>query len=735
MSSSVNWNKDFSFNEVTQEAVLKIAWKGRTLKIIQRHANSKTNSEAEAAMRQAVDKALILSEVFKLGAGTDPTVSLSLKNNQLTRLKKSSSKTYKDISAHLEKKNQLIVTKNNPEREKILRKAIELFKQTALPEQTKKASCSIQNIKDIIADVTTDKNNISNKEYLQLATEIYGEKKVRHVCARYNLNHLMKSEKPLTKEHLREFQVGLNDVSLKDLNNFIDKIINGYPLTIKEQDALKNFKEKNDGFDFSNLIEIKKNARASELRPQDFNGLLSALRAPNDDYKNSVFINKLELSEVTSLPGNYLHGWINSRGARALEDEERLRLYEEIETLGASDQARYSELIAKILVKKHLFYEKNERNTLKLGMIIPAPKDADNNLRFYCIKEMMDTGLGKFGYKLVPATKKYGEDMPDILLFRSSSTLPTAMDSFTSFLTDINFTPPGYLSKNVSVDQEIDWMTKATPSPGSGMRPLLLTGHSLGGAVSQIAMLNLQESGKWPERKISLEIFDSPAISASDADGFTTWYNEESKLRNIPISLNYYVSDKDPIPLFGSLVNSSYLGNGIDETNAKAFVHKMKLTEIGSKKSEVSGLGPHVRMFFRGKKDTDYTNKEVKIHEFDKENFYLRVALNLPKVVAIILTWSTLGVAGGLKRFFFGREFHDPVIKQIFMHAIYGKNANDDKKTKIKREQIELQIQDLTKNKDFQKLDLLIKQIKEEDNSWLFMDELLKLEEIKNNSR
>ena len=356
-------------------------------------------------------------------------------------------------------------------------------------------------LKTTFNELLEGRSTITNERFLEITKDVYGEKKIRAICQRYNLFSSKNISKKLKLKDVEKIQIGLKDITSSDLDRLIKKIHLNKPFTtfenavlntlnLEQKEALKNYKE------------------TSELPAKLFNDLLQAFKAVSAELEFSHF--SLSLSKISGLPGKYFqHGWLSHQSGRSLEDAERLSIYEEIHNLSANDQANYCELMAKIVVKKHLYYETKESKTLKLGMLVPGLKGADGEPRWYRVSDIMDSGWGKFAYRLVPATKAYPADMPDFLLYRSSAALPTAMDSFTSYLNDFSILPPGYLSRNCCKKQELRWFSEPTASSDSGLRPLLVTGHSLGASNCQISLMNIQKSGKWPNRNVSLELFDS----------------------------------------------------------------------------------------------------------------------------------------------------------------------------------------------------------------------------------
>ncbi len=75
--------------------------------------------------------------------------------------------------------------------------------------------------------------------------------------------------------------------------------------------------------------------------------------------------------------------------------------------------------------------------------------------------------------------------------------------------------------------------------------------------------------------------------------------------------------------------------------------------------------------FFGGKKGVDFTDRLMSISQFDEQKKYARTALNLLKLIGIIIIWPTLGTLGAVKRFFWGRRHHDPIIMKLFKKALF----------------------------------------------------------------
>lgn len=556
----------------------------------------------------------------------------------------------------------------------------------------------------IIADLEAGKKPdtvMKRAAFLRLVGEIYGVKKVQQVCSRYHISTSLKEDKPLKLGDVKKLQAGLSDITMKDLDKVLKKVRQGDPMSLREEEAVKSLDRE----------ELKKYRNASELPLTLFTPLLRAMQAPGASTgASSRYSSALDLKKITGIPGPFfsreyiLYGLLSHEKGRSLEDAQRLKLYEELASLGPRDQTRYCELLSKILVKKHLYYEKKGSDELQLGMLVPGLPGPHGEERWYKVGELLDTGWGKFAYRLVPATMDYPADMPDLLLYRSTASLPTSMDQFPSVLSDANVFPPGYLFREQGKAQERAWLTHPTPAPGGGVRPLLITGHSLGASNCQLALMNLskEEGATWPNRAVSLELFDSPAIARQDAEDFKKWFDAQGG--EASLTFQYYVSKGDKVPLSGALSGSSYLGRDITKNGSSAIVHDMGLTQAGMKREELTGLGAHGRIYSRGVEGVDYQDRRVTIEQFDKENRYKRLAVTLATRAAALLVWATIGVGGGLKRFLFGRRHHDPVMLQLFRKAIERLKPKEVEKPKLPLEE---QIEALVHQKERVELELM----------------------------
>lgn len=503
---------------------------------------------------------------------------------------------------------------------------------------------------------------INRGNYIETITEAYGERKVKQVLSRYkDIVDLKKNS--LKGSKIRKIQVGLSDVNNDDLKHFINEMKKDNPKFESEREkiAFKVIEPKI----LQKIRILNDPINISHLSADILNAIIMALRSPNLEYEKARLTRSLELERITGLPGKYLkHGWLSHTKGRGREDEERLRLYEELEKLEDTDTdwQHYNEVLAKILVKKHLYHEESEMGELAPGMLIPAPKGKDGSSRWYRVDDLIDSGLGKFAYRLVPATEDY-KDLPEVILYRSSATLPTARDAFTSYINDISILPPAYLSYKAEKERELNWLL------GNSDRPLIIVGHSLGGSHAQMAMINLQKhlqkkNQKIP-RKIELSVFDSPAIKASDAKTFADWVKSQPENAD-QLKINYYVSQGDPVPNGGYLFGSSYLGNNVLSDNKEvAKVHEIALTAKGQKNLPVKGFGPHGRLFFRGKENDDYIIKTLSIKEYDQKKLFPRIFTNIGRAFASVIVWPTIGAFGGLKRVIFGRRHHDGLFDKI----------------------------------------------------------------------
>ncbi|MDB2613653.1 hypothetical protein N9Y92_00660, partial [Chlamydiales bacterium] len=532
----------------------------------------------------------------------------------------------------------------------------------------------------------------------KLCQQRYGEVKSKTIFQRYGWNSEMASEKSLSSKQIEQLKIGMSDINANDLQDFLSKIVNtDFTSNHLYSIAYANLKHKED---FAAYNDIAK------LPPHLFNDLINALSDAVPELHNETK-GDTTVDKISGFPEKYFkYGIFSFRSGRSSEDHERLSLYSELKNIPIEEKGKYCEIMSKILAKKHMFLEDTSETPIG-GILVPGMTmmvDGKKIKTWYKVEEIMDPGYGKMAYRLVPATEGYPEEMPDLIIYRSTASLPTSTDSMGTIASDINpFQTPGYLSRNKDKEKELDWLTRSTPSSSTTkQRPLLITGHSLGGSLAQIALSTLQQEGKWPERTISVELFDSPAISESDTESFAKWYKKDPVTTLHPLSIHYHISEGDPVPKGGI----KYLGENCGNI---ASVSKKTLTETGRKNHEVAikasmpgatkslekdrVIGAHSLIWLRGKKDSDYNELILPVEDYNKEMYAKRLLINstVTKIAlyasASIITVGLFPAVLGLillKRAVWGRRGHGTKISALF-NSNLPSNTEQRKETSSKK--------------------------------------------------
>src|ERR1700733_12339969 len=134
--------------------------------------------------------------------------------------------------------------------------------------------------------------SVTRDEFLSLAKDIYGTKKVQQVCSRYHIFVPHESAKPLKLDMVKQLQVGLCDVTVKDLDKLLKKLRQEEPISLLEEAALRGIDKE----------ELKKYKSTSKLQAPLFNALLQAMREP----AGVKFSSSLSPEKITGIPGKYI---------------------------------------------------------------------------------------------------------------------------------------------------------------------------------------------------------------------------------------------------------------------------------------------------------------------------------------------------------------------------------------------------------------------------------------------
>jgi len=316
------------------------------------------------------------------------------------------------------------------------------------------------------------------------------------------------------------------------------------------------------------------------------------------------------------------------------EDLERLHMYHYILTYKHDEpEAFFCEILVKGLVKKEMVR----------GMIIPTPWKE----QFLVIAEKLRTGYAKLGYYLGGVGKAPEKDY---LIFRSTSSAPSSTDALSTVVTGLNpMQPVGYLWNKEGNETERRILN-------SSKKPIIITGHSLGGTHSQLLLLNMIKkvsegvfnSDDLPVRDYEIITFDSPKLKLQCATDFARWLESESseKLHG-RISILHYTSQGDPVPYLGEAL----LGAECDATKLKSLNVKKLYPNKKSEEPVITRTHPHGRHFFRTVKEKDFHERDVPINETTCHKWHLMEIIR--RIVGFIL-FPVLWLYHAVKVFLFG---------------------------------------------------------------------------------
>lgn len=338
-------------------------------------------------------------------------------------------------------------------------------------------------------------------------------------------------------------------------------------------------------------------------------------------------------------------------------DRERLQLYQKIlnaETCISQESMElfFDEILAKGVVKKEM----------RAGMLVPTPFPDPASTpehpisRHYVVKDRVMTGRSKFAYYLE------GRDLKDYLLYRSTSSSPSALDSFTGVLTDLNpFAPPGYLWKRNGEKQERALLFK------NSNKTIRIVGHSLGGIQAQLLLMHqIKKQRKilsdLPNRDIEIITFDSPMLRLRCAGAFAYWLDQPENFPKAKrISIEHYIGDRDPAHRIGDVP----LGWGADRARLKKYVFK-KTTPRNLAHPEMM-LHPHNRRYFSTRPGIDFQEFDLNVDNYHTQAWDVIEVIR--RIVGIIF-YPFIYIFGFLKRFLFGWRGGQSGITKLFHKAL-----------------------------------------------------------------
>lgn len=526
-----------------------------------------------------------------------------------------------------------------------------------------------------------DENRLTIQHFYKSFVSEWGQERVDRALAKYdiNLKKMHAQGKPLTVKTINKVSLGVSDYCADDLYlgwNRIQKICHGQTgvesLPKRERRKLMEAFKVDSGTGLLAKIQDTFGPHAGtdykELHP-NLHSLLSSAILLNARELELAFHGKRIEGIVTGYPPLSTKYFVYPK---AYEDQERLQLYQTIFSLKSrvvpeAIEKAYDELLAKALCKKQM----------SDGTIIPAPQDmAQNNFgaSFYMLEKKILTGRGKYGLHLSQMHKN-GPKLAEIILYRSTSSIPVMPDSFPTIATDANpFCPPGYMERYAGKKIEDEILYKRLDIP------LKIIGHSLGGSHTQLFLVNrLKKKGKTiecklPDRDIEFITFDSPALKAKDSKMCSEFLSDPANARFAKkVSIQLYFSKEDFVPGGGGL----HIGVGV----AKEALNKVNCLVLDALNlnSNPLKLHPHGRFYYLTRPEVDFREMNTEIETFNERNW--RKTVEIARKVTGVIIFPPVMVLGHTKRFFFGWRGHPSGMRKCYNRVF---NKPYDPRPKLK---------------------------------------------------
>lgn len=319
--------------------------------------------------------------------------------------------------------------------------------------------------------VTEENLQKGKKAYIDFIQKEYGEEKVRYISSFYGLN-FDQPEGELTPEHIYRFNIGTTNLEIQDVEQFlsklkslkieseksVDEILAKSSLTLSERKGLlKALKSDESEISLEKLqgwVEKYKDFSCKEMDPVSFNALIECLFPDGNEIERAYTGRKIIGmigSAYTTAEKEFYKPWI--------DQAELTQIFGELKT--CPSMAAYHELLAHVVVKKHLCREHPDEQ-YRVGALIPAPPEKKGEgIRWYKVSSCISNGY-IHSYTLERACKD--ESLrEDIKVYRSTASSRYAMNSHKSLINDANhLNPPGKMGINLLEPYEKDFFRDRT---------------------------------------------------------------------------------------------------------------------------------------------------------------------------------------------------------------------------------------------------------------------------------
>lgn len=285
------------------------------------------------------------------------------------------------------------------------------------------------------------------KKYL---IDTLGTERLQRICNRYSLNFdaMEKKGNPLLSRHVAMIVTGARDVSVEDINEFMQEFI--------------------------------RNTEKAGIQDPWFQGKKSFLELDSETLADlqhglsSPFKNQWEVPKISKEIGGGATNWF----ARIfydpfLADRERLQLCGEH---AKDDFETFMHNMCARVIKREM----------NVGALVPAPNHPDGRAQFYYVSAKIVTGEGMVSYLFHPATKD--THLEPLRLFRGTAARNSEIDGISTLITDLeeDLGRTAYESGQLYEKKIAEELTV----------PTIEGGHSLGSTIVQYRLADMDHIRK-----------------------------------------------------------------------------------------------------------------------------------------------------------------------------------------------------------------------------------------------
>lgn len=285
-----------------------------------------------------------------------------------------------------------------------------------------------------------------------------GEQKLKYIEHHYRCP--LDSAEGLTPEHIYRISIGASNIETHDLNDFLKRLKSGGVVHAREQRGIQRVLKQTDNLSFLGKSDV------SEMTPAQLNQLMSIFTPTKEEWK-AIFCGRKPYEQtIAGYPDAYgrdeykpwvdqqellrtfplLHKGKNKNSPPSSPSSSGIGVNLEssgIEELKKAQSWKiFYEKCAFTVCKMHLMKE-HPNEDLRVGSLIPAPKDEWGQPRWYKVSKAITNGFGILHYTLESVCKD--PSLPDIVLYRSTASDAAAIDSKASMHNNTNpWNSPGY---------------------------------------------------------------------------------------------------------------------------------------------------------------------------------------------------------------------------------------------------------------------------------------------------